>query len=67
MIRAMQLWTMINMVGVRMPVHMNLFLIGSVAVSSMDVLDMESTYEEYLELRPTEALTSKFEFYGIDN
>lgn len=63
MIRAMQLWTFINLTGVKMPVHFNIFMLGNLMVSQMDVLDMEEYYDRYLEFKHTEPLTEKFGFF----
>jgi len=61
----MQLWTTVNLVNINMPYHFNFFATGTLIISSMDLLDMESTYEENFNFTETRPLTEKFEFFDI--
>ena len=56
MLRAMQIITFVSMVDVMMPVHFNLFFTGAVLIASVDVLEMESMYEEHLTFAETSAV-----------
>ena len=66
MVRAMQLITLSGLVEVQLPPHTQVFLIGCMTISTLDIFDGSGLYREMFSFSDTTPLNSNYEFLGVD-